>query len=75
MVLYIFHKGGNIHIKILQNILACFLGAGVIVIPCAVRVALVVAVLKILGITQPKCIHRFSPNFQDIFIPRGSRAD
>ena len=27
------------------------------------------------GVPQPKPLHRFSPNFQDMFVPRGSRAD
>ena len=32
-------------------------------------------VLKIVGVPQPKFLHRFSPNVQDMFIPRASRAD
>ena len=31
--------------------------------------------IKLVGVPQPKPMHRFSPNFQDIFTPRGSRAD
>ena len=32
-------------------------------------------VLKFVGVPQPKPLHEFSPNFQDMFTPRGSRAD
>ena len=32
-------------------------------------------VLKFAGVPQPKPLHGFSPNFQDVFTPRGSRAD
>ena len=46
--------------------------AGVIVVPCAIRA---LAVIKFVGVPQPKRIHRFSPNFQGMFTPRGSRAD
>ena len=31
--------------------------------------------LKFVGISQTKPLHEFSPNFQDMFTPRGSRAD
>ena len=27
------------------------------------------------GVPKPKPLHRFSLNFQDVFVPRGSRAD
>ena len=47
--------------------------AGVIVVPCAVRVA--VAGIKLVGVPQPTSLHRVLPNFQGMFIPRGSRAD
>ena len=32
-------------------------------------------VFKFVGVPQPKPLHGFSPNFQDMFTPRGSRAD
>ena len=32
-------------------------------------------VLKFVGVPQTKPLHGFSPNFQDLFIPRRSRAD
>ena len=33
-------------------------------------------VLKLVGVPQPKPMHRFSTKFQDMYdIPRGSRAD
>ena len=32
-------------------------------------------VLKFVGVSQPKPLHGLSPNFQDMFTPRGSRAD
>ena len=28
-----------------------------------------------MGVPQPKPLHGFSPNFQGMFTPRGSRAD
>ena len=31
--------------------------------------------LKSMGVPQPQPVHGFSPNFQDMFTPRGSRAD
>ena len=31
--------------------------------------------LKLVGVPQPKHMHGFSQNFQDMFNPRGSRAD
>ena len=31
--------------------------------------------LKVCGVPKPKPMHRFSPNFQGMFTPRGSRAD
>ena len=31
--------------------------------------------LKIVGVSQTKPLHRFSPNFQGMFTSRGSRAD
>ena len=49
--------------------------AGVIVVPCAVRVVAVVAGIKLVGVPQPKPLYEFLPNFQDMFTPRGSRAD
>ena len=45
----------------------------IIVVPCAVRAEAVV--IKLVGVPQPKPLHGFSPNFQGMFIPRGSRAD
>ena len=32
-------------------------------------------VLNFVGVPQPKPLHGFSPNFQDVFTARGSRAD
>ena len=32
-------------------------------------------VLKFVGVSQPKPMHGFLPNFQDILTPRGSRGD
>ena len=33
-------------------------------------------VIKFVGVSQPKPLHRFLPNFQDVFTPRGSsKAD
>ena len=32
-------------------------------------------VLKFVGVPQPKPLYGFSPNFQDMFSPRGSTAD
>ena len=32
-------------------------------------------VLKFVGVPQPKPLHGFSPNFQDMFAPSGSRVD
>ena len=46
--------------------------AGVIVFPCAVRA---MAGIKLVDVPQPKPLHGFSPNFQGMFNPRGSRAD
>ena len=34
-----------------------------------------VLVLKLVGVPQPKPKHGFTPNFQGMFTPRGSRAD
>ena len=48
--------------------------AGVIVVPCAVWAA-AAAGIKLVGVPQPKPLHGFSPNFQGMFIPRGSRVD
>ena len=31
--------------------------------------------IKFVGVPQPKPMHRFSPNFWDMFTPRGSKAD
>ena len=31
--------------------------------------------LKVVGVPQPKPLQGYSPNFQDIFTPRGSTAD
>ena len=31
--------------------------------------------IKLVGVPQPKPMHRFSPYFQGMFTPRGSRAD
>ena len=31
--------------------------------------------IKPVGVPQPKPLHGFSPNFQGMFTPRGSRAD
>ena len=32
------------------------------------------SVLNVCGVPQPKPLHRFSPNFQDMFVPSRSRA-
>ena len=32
-------------------------------------------ILNFVGVIQPKPLYGFSPNFQDMFTPRGSRAD
>ena len=32
-------------------------------------------VLKFVDMSQPIPVHRFSPNIQDMFTPKGSRAD
>ena len=37
--------------------------------------AVTVAGIKLVGVPQPKPIHEFLPNFQNLFIPRGSRSD
>ena len=42
-----------------------------IVIPCADQAA----GIKLVGGPQPKPLHRFSPNFQEMFTPTASRAD
>ena len=47
--------------------------AGVIVVPYVIRAA--VAGIKLVGVPQPKPLHRFSPDFQGMFTSRGSRAD
>ena len=52
--------------------MSCF-WAGVIVVPRTVRAA--AAGIKLVGVPQPKHLHRFSPNFQGMFTPRGSRTD
>ena len=31
--------------------------------------------VKVVGVLQPKPLHGFSPNFQGLFTPRGSRVD
>ena len=31
--------------------------------------------IKLVGVPQPKPMNGFSPNFQDMFTPRGSRAE
>ena len=31
--------------------------------------------LKVVGVPQPKPLYGFSPNFQDVFTPRVSRAE
>ena len=31
--------------------------------------------IKLVGVPQCKAMHRFSPNYQSMFIPRGTRAD
>ena len=46
--------------------------AGLIVVPCGVSIS---AGIKFVGFPQPKPMHRFSPNFQGIFIPKGSRVE
>ena len=48
--------------------------ARVKVVPCTVR-AVAVAGIKLVGIPQPKPMHRFLPNFQGMFTIRESRAD
>ena len=48
--------------------------AGVIVIPCPVQMV-AAAGLKFVVVTQPKSMHEFSPNFWDMFIRTGSRAE
>ena len=54
----------------------CILKARVIAVPCAVQaVATAEAGMKLVDVPQPKPIHRFSPNFQSMFNPRGSRVD
>ena len=30
--------------------------------------------IKLVGVPQPQPLHRFLPNFQGMFTPRGSRA-
>ena len=47
--------------------------SAVIVVPCAVRAA--AAGIKLVGVPQTKPLHGFSPNFQGMFTPRGSRGD
>ena len=47
--------------------------AWVIVDTCAVLA--LVGGIKVVRNSQPKPTHRFSQNFQDMFTPRGSRAD
>ena len=42
------------------------------VIHCAIQAE---AGIKFVGVPQPKPLHGFSPNFQGMFTPRGSRAD
>ena len=42
------------------------------VIPCAIRSA---TAAKFVDIPQPKPMHRFSPNFQDMLTETGPRAD
>ena len=49
--------------------------AEVTAVPCAVQVMALAAGIKLVGVPQSKSIHRFSPHFQDILTPRGSRAD
>ena len=46
--------------------------AGVTVVPYAIGV--VAAGVKLVGVSQPKHMHRLSPNFQDMLTPNGSRA-
>ena len=48
--------------------------AGVIhvVVPCAIQAT---AGTKLVGVPQPKPMHRFSPYVQGMFTPRGSRAE
>ena len=38
-------------------------------------VRMVAAGIKLVGVPKPKPMHGFSPNFQGMFTPRGSRAD
>ena len=45
-----------------------------LVFPCAMRV-ITVAGVKFVGVPQPKPMHGFLPNFQDMLTPVGSRAD
>ena len=44
---------------------------------CAICAAAMgsVTCIKLVGFPKPKPMHRFSPNFQDMCIPSGSRAD
>ena len=45
-----------------------------IVVPCTVR-ASAAGGIKLVGVPHPKQLHEFSPNFEGMFTPRGSRAD
>ena len=56
------------------SILMGLLTPAFIVVPWAVRAAVEVGI-KLVGVSQPKPLHRFSTNFQGMFTPRGSRAD
>ena len=49
--------------------------AGVIVVACAVRAAAAVAGINLVGVPQTKPMQWFFPNFQDMSITKGSRAD
>ena len=51
------------------------INAGVIVIPCAVWAAAALVGIKLVDVPQPKPMQGFSPNFQDMFTQRRSRAD
>ena len=43
-------------------------------VPFAILAA-AMAGIKLVGVPQPKPMHGFSPNFEDMFTPRGSRPD
>ena len=65
----------NFRICLPQNIVQLIRFLGYMVATVAMVMLLNFGVLHIVGVQQPKLMHGFSSDFQDMFNQRGSKAD